>query len=107
MNYSIDDIIPIINQVYEMEKKVSQKTELSSLQRNINRVRDILEEKGVTYHAPLGEAYNETRTDCDASISSDKTNNLVITDVIKPLIRVKQDNVHVIMQKAVVVVESK
>jgi hypothetical protein len=37
-------------------------------------------------HDPLGEPYNETRTDCEAEIGGNNLQNLFISNVIKPII---------------------
>lgn len=107
--------LDIINQIFEMEKKVAKIQETNSIQRNINKLREIFENDlasqgwepmGLIYHNPIGEDYNETRTDCEASIAGTKTDNLRITDVIKPIIRIKQGGMNLIVQKAIVIVES-
>ena len=65
--------------------------------------RSTFEEMGYQIHNPSGEPYNETRTDCEASIAGSKVDNLVVAEVIKPIVR-RQG---VIIQKGVVIVESK
>jgi hypothetical protein len=108
--------LDMINQIFEMEKKISLLNEPNSLQRNINKLKELFENDlgggpnnesiGFIYHSPLGEHYNETRTDCDASIAGTSTENLVIIEVIKPIIRYKKGGVNILVQKAVVVAES-
>ena len=62
---------------------------------------------GFSYRNPLGEAYNETRTDCDASIAGGSAENLVITEVIKPIVWLSLNGQpSSIVQQAVVVVAS-
>jgi hypothetical protein len=56
---------------------------------------------------PLGEPYNENRTDCDASIAGDNTENLFISEVVRPIIRYKHKGQSIIVQKAIVIVQSK
>jgi hypothetical protein len=110
-----DVILDIINQIFEIERKAEKLQESHSIQRNIDKLKDILEHQisilffdtGFIYENPIGEDYNETRTDCTASIAGESTENLVIVEVIKPIIRVKQNNFTQIIQKAVVVVQSK
>lgn len=102
----------IINQLFEIEKKSKKLIEENSIYRNIQKLREHFEnnilgdELGLSYHAPLGESFNETRTDCEASIAGNSTENLLITEVIKPVIRVHQGDRTFIIQKAVVIVES-
>jgi hypothetical protein len=107
--------LDIINQIFEIERKAEKLQESNSIQRNIDKLKDILENQvsvlfpdaGFIYENPVGEDYNETRTDCTASIAGESTENLVIIEVIKPIIRYKQNNMSQIVQKAVVVVQSK
>jgi hypothetical protein len=101
------ELIKIINQVFEMEKKVAAKPEMSGLQRNIDRIKTVFEEMGFTYHNPAGEKYSETRTDCDASITGELKDNMVIADVVKPVIFETGDAGKLIIQKAVVLVQNK
>ncbi len=107
MNDSIRFNIKIINQLYEIERKASQKAEMHSIQRNIDRIKNMYEETGLFIHDPLGESYNETRTDCEAEIGGDAVQNLFISNVIKPIIYQKAGNSKNIIQRAVVIVESK
>jgi hypothetical protein len=111
--------LDFMNQIFEIEKKANNLKEDNSIQRNLNKIKGILEEEffkgtsaiGFTYHNPLGESYSETRTDCEATISGTGVDNLEIIEVIKPIIfysyqedeKVKK----VIVQAAVVIVQSK
>ena len=108
--------LDIINQIFEIEKKIAVLQENNSIQRNINKLKDILENDlsstsgeaaGFVYHNPLGESYNETRTDCEASIAGISTDNLTITEVIKPIIRYKSGGLNKLVQKGIVIAESK
>lgn len=110
-------ILNILNQIFEIEKKVSKLQESNSISRNTNRLKEILElEMGAFYSSditpsfvienPLGEPYSEKRTDCEASIAGEGTENLVIVEVIRPIIRYKVKGQNLIIQRAVVIVES-
>jgi hypothetical protein len=99
------ELLFIINQVFEIERKASRLTEKNSIGRNTQRLVEKFAELGFEVHDPMGEAYNETRTDCEASIAGDTMHNLRITDVIKPIIRQRHGGANMIVQKAVVVVE--
>jgi hypothetical protein len=90
----------IINQVFDIERKSAQN---AAILRHIERIRSTFEEMGYQIYNPSGEPYNETRTDCEASIAGSKVDNLVVAEVIKPIVR-RQG---VIIQKGVVIVESK
>ena len=111
--------LDLLNQVFEIDKKASALTESNSIQRNVRNMRtwferDIMAGQGgqpilcsLTFHNPIGEPYNETRADCDASIAGSGTEHLMITDVMKPIVWLSVGGApKVIVQQAVVMVES-
>jgi hypothetical protein len=105
-------IIEILDQVFEIEKKLESINEANSIGRNVNRIKANFEnfnsECGFIYQNPLGEKFNETRTDLEASIAGSSADNLVVTEVIKPIIRLRTNSgATTIVRKGVVVVESK
>jgi len=107
----------LLDQIFEIERKLENIDESNSISRNLNKMKDIFETNllssstisdiGFTYHNPIGEVYNETRLDLEASIAGNSTENLVIKEVIKPIIRYKNGGSTLIARKGVVVVESK
>lgn len=111
--------LDFMNQIFEIEKKAYNIKEENSIQRNLNKMKGILEEEffkgsstiGLTYHNPLGESYSDTRTDCEATISGTGIDNLEIIEVIKPIIFYSYNEneklIKVIVQAAVVIVQSK
>jgi hypothetical protein len=115
MNNSISvskKYIEILDQVFEIEKKLDSISETNSIGRNVNRLKEYFEylmpDGGLIYQNPIGEKFNETRTDLEASIAGNSAENLVVTEVIKPIIRLRTNTgVTTIVRKGVVVVESK
>jgi hypothetical protein len=104
--------IEILDQVFEIEKKLGSISEPNSVGRNVNRIKECFEylmvDSGLIYHNPFGEKFDETRTDLEASIAGSSADNLVVTEVIKPIIRLRTNSgVTTIVRKGVVVVESK
>jgi hypothetical protein len=103
----------VLNQLFEIENKLRSINEPNSIQRNLDRMKDYFEKdaladgQGLVYYNPLGESYNETRTDCEASISGSSHENLEIIEVLKPIIYFKYFNTQTIIQKAIVIVQSK
>lgn len=97
-------IVNIINQVFEIEKKLSANGS-PSIQRNLDRIKAELSDMGYDYHNPVHEKWDETRTDCEASVTGTLKNKMVITDVIKPVVHQKEGSGKKIIQKAIVVVE--
>lgn len=113
--------LDLVNQVFEIEKKASQIKESNSISRNVNKLKDLMETElfrvrgnestiGLTYHNPIGENYNDTRTDCEANIAGTSTDNLIIVEVIKPIVFYTYSEsgnvIKSIAQKAVVIVKS-
>jgi hypothetical protein len=112
--------LDLVNQVFEVEKKAGNIKEDNSLHRNVSKLRNLIENElfndgrgslGLSYHDPLGEPYNVSRTDCEANIAGVGSEDLEIVEVIKPIIFFSiQEPGHVrkvIVQKAVVVVRSR
>jgi len=103
--------IDLLDQIFEIEKKVEGLTESNSIGRNISRLKEMFEQLeadgGLTFYNPIGEPYNESRTDLEASIAGNSADNLVITEVIKPIVRYRKGGITLIARKGVVVVESK
>jgi hypothetical protein len=96
-------IVNIINQVFEIEKKLGNSP--SNIQRNINRIKAELSDMGYDYHNPVHEKWDETRTDCEASVTGTLKSKMLITEVIKPVVRQTEGGGIKIIQKAIVVVE--
>jgi hypothetical protein len=110
----------LLNQLFEIEQKVIKLEEQNSISRNIDRLKNYFENDalesgieyqgfsidGLYYHNPVGEKYNETRLDCDATISGTGHENLKIIEVIKPIIFAKSGNTRMVLQKAVVIVQT-
>jgi len=79
-------------------------------------MKDIFEEIGLYYEDPMGQSFKETRTDLEATISGQGTENLTVVQVIKPIIRVSRlmnsqeiggaRTLSRVAQKGIVIVES-
>ena len=102
-----EELLTTLNQLFQIEQKVAKLAEPNSIQRNIDRIKEQFVILGLKIDNPMGEKYDETRTDCEASIAGDSTDDLLITEVLKPIIRICQNNVSLIVQRAVVIVQSK
>jgi hypothetical protein len=109
--------INLLDQVFEIEQKLEVIKEPNSIERNISKIKDIfasiyatpsVPNCGLFYRIPImGDDYDETKTDLDASIAGESTKNLVITEVIKPIIRSGKEERSLVIRNGVVVVESK
>ena len=103
--------IKMANLVFELEKKLASQlpSPLSSpgIKRNIDKMKTVLEEAGLLSLNPAGERYTETRTDLEASITGAEAGDLVVLDVIKPVIYSDQGGARTLIQKGVVIVGNK
>lgn len=105
--------LTVLNQIFEIENKLQKMQEQNSIQRNIERLKDFFvnealsDGQGLSYYNPLGESYDERRVDCEASISGSGHENLEIIEVLKPIIYAQVGNIKMVVQKAIVIVQSK
>lgn len=99
--------VHIINQLFEMEGKINESGMAANFERNFRRLFSIFEEDGFIIQDPTGEAYTESRTDCEASISGKMGNKMIVTRTLKPVIYQKNENGVQLLQKAVVIAENK
>ena len=100
-------IIGLLNNLFEIEKKIQTNSEHTNLKRNIERMKEIFADQKVFFENPLGESFSETRTDLEATITGTSTDDLRVIDVIKPIIRVGDRSFSRVVQKGIVVVESR
>jgi hypothetical protein len=105
--------LDILNQIFEVEKKLIKVNTKNSISRNTNRIKELFQENlplidgGFFVENPIGEPYSETRIELDASIAGEGHENLEIVEVIKPVIRFRQSGFNHLIQKGIVIVESK
>jgi hypothetical protein len=117
-------VLTALNQLYDLEQKLKKHGDPNNFQRNVTKMKDAFAEEGLpmadagggvhrvglTYEDPMGQSFKETRTDLDATISGTGTNNLVVVEVIKPIIRALfrdgAGEYAKIVQKGIVIVES-
>ena len=109
----------LLNHLYEAECRARKCQDGDKVVRNIERMKDVFLEDfeslnpgnigtGLIYEDPMGQVYDDTRNDLDAHIAGTSTENLVVVDVIKPVIRVvnQQQGISHVVQKGIVTVES-
>jgi hypothetical protein len=98
--------VHIINQLFEMQAKLKEAGAATNFERNFSRLFNIFEEDGYIIQDPTGEAYSETRTDCEASISGRMGSKMKVTRTIKPIIYERKDGNLRLVQKGVVIAEN-
>lgn len=99
--------LKMANLVFELEKKLATTPSSTAIPRNIDRMKMVLEEAGLLLLNPLGEAYNEARTDLEASITGAMADHLFVLDVIKPIVYTHLEGRRSLLQKGVVIVGNK
>lgn len=97
----------ILNNLCDIEKKLDNNGDSSNVRRNVDRIKELLEDERLFYESPLGQKFTETRTDLDATITGAGTENLYVVEVIKPIVRYGDKSFSVVVQKGIVVVQSK
>jgi hypothetical protein len=96
----------LLNQLYEVERKLSHHGDSGNVLRNVAKMKTILEEQKLFYEDPMGQPFKETRTDLEATICGQGTENLHVVEVIKPILRCGTKDSSTVFQKGIVVVES-
>lgn len=97
------ETISIINQFALLEMKLKKDNADESVQRIIQRIKTEWQGIGYEYSLPIGEKYNDTRTDVLANIVGEIGEDMRITQIVKPVIY----HNHLIVQQGVVMVEAK
>ena len=118
-------VLTVLNQIYQVEKKITKLPEASDMRRNIDKMKDAFADDGLpfvdgngtpgtvslTYEDPIGQTFKETRTDLEATIAGTSTENLIVVDVIRPIIRATlkpgEGGISKIVQTGIVIVESR
>jgi hypothetical protein len=98
--------IHIINQIFEIQQKADAQNFAESIERNVRKIINLFADEGLEWHNPLGEKYTSTRTDVEANIVGNESSNMIITEVIKPIIYQTQGE-RQLLQKGVVMVQAK
>lgn len=99
-------VLTLLNNVYEIEKKAKNKNDPINILRNIEKIKDSLAEEGFILEDPYGQTFKETRNDLEVSISGNKTTNLMVVEVLKPIIRCEIEGFSKVVQKGIVIVAS-
>ena len=103
--------LDVLNQLFELEKKLGDQAEARAVARPLGRMKQLFEERlphgraGLFLHDPYGEKYTDTRTDVDATVAGEGSGALRIVEVLKPIISLRGSGVNQIVQRGVVIVE--
>lgn len=109
--YSIPEVpkwaLHVLNNLYDIERKLAGHSDPGNIKRNMERIKNAFEDGKLFYDDPMGQDFNETRTDLEASITGTGTENLVVVEVIKPIVRFGDRALSRVMQKGIVIVQSR
>ena len=98
--------LQVLNNLCDIERKLSIYGDPGNAKRNVERIKETFEDERVFYEDPMGQSFSETRTDLEATITGEGSDNLKVVEVIKPIIRVGDRNFSRVVQKGIVVVQS-
>lgn len=98
--------LQVLNNLCDIERKLAASGDPLNAHRNVERIKEAFEAQQIFYEDPMGQDFNETRTDLEASISGVGADNLKVVEVIKPIVRCGTKNLSRVVQKGIVVVQS-
>ena len=99
-------VFGVINNVFEIERKLVTHGDRGNALKNVEKLKATLADEGFFFEDPIGQPFQETRTDLEANISGSGTNQLVVVEVIKPIVRFGTRDSSRVIQKGIVVVQS-
>lgn len=99
-------VLQVLNNLCDIERKLSIHGDPGNARRNVERIKETFEDERIFFEDPMGQAFAETRTDLEATITGEGTDNLKVVEVIKPIIRVGDKNFSRVVQKGIVIVQS-
>lgn len=99
-------VLQVLNNLCDIERKLSIHGDPGNAKRNVERIKETFEDERVFYEDPMGQSFSETRTDLEATITGEGSDNLKVVEVIKPIIRYGDKNFSRVVQKGIVIVQS-
>ena len=100
------DLVHLINQLFDLEKKAFSLADGQNLKRPLGRIQNSLERMGYRMENPTGEKFEESRTDYEAKIVGTIGQPLFVREVIKPIIRQISEGRTRLVQRGIVIVDS-
>jgi hypothetical protein len=99
-------VLSVLRNLYEIERKLALHGDAGNAGRNVQRIRELFADLELFYEDPLGQSFDETRTDLEATISGPAVADLVVVEVIRPIIRHGTRAHSRVVQKGIVVVRA-
>jgi hypothetical protein len=98
--------LTLMNNLYQIECKIALHGDPGNVSRNVEKIKEALAGESLFYEDPMGQSFKETRTDIEATITGTGTENLIVVEVIKPIIRTGRSDFSRVVQKGIVLVQS-
>jgi hypothetical protein len=101
-------ITTVLNQIFEIEGKTANHDCFPRITRSIEKIKAAFDSDDMQFviEDPINQKYDITRTDVEATIVGSDHENLEITEVLKPTIKIRSGGVSRIIQKGVVIAAS-
>lgn len=99
-------VLQVLNNLCDIERKLSIHGDPGNARRNVERIKETIEDIKIFYEDPMGQSFSETRTDLEATITGAGSDDLKVVEVIKPIIRYGDKNFSRVIQKGIVIVQS-
>jgi len=110
----LSSLVYILNQTYALKRRLRNCQLPPGTLRPLERIEEHLEHNlrlsdlpagsGLTIDDPLGQKYDERRSDLEAEVISDGDGPPIVVDVLKPIIRLSRGGQTDIIQRGVVTV---
>lgn len=98
-------VFTVLNQVFEIERRLSKVEDPARFSRPLEKLKEAFnsDEAQFVIENPINQKYDITRTDVEATIAGTEHEGLVITEVLKPIIKLTCNGISRIIQKGVVI----
>jgi len=98
-------VLTVLNQTFELERRLSKLDDSDRFVRPIERLKEAFDSDDTQFviEDPINQKYEITRTDVEATITGTAHEGLVITEVLKPIIKLTRNGISRIIQKGVVI----
>ena len=101
-------LLRLLSQLFELERRARDLADGDHVLRQVRRMKELFEEDfHLVFEDPIGQPFNETRTDVEGRLAGGSADNLVIVETIKPIIRFLNGPTTFIEQKGIVIAGSK
>ena len=104
----LKSLLRLLNQLFELERRVATSPDGLNVLRQLRRMKELFEEDfHLVFEDPIGQTFNETRTDVEGRLAGGSADDLVIVETIKPIIRSLNGPTTFIEQKGIVIASAR